>query len=559
MSRIQFPEDVEFTHVAVESANRTCEHCCAYLYVTDTRHRFVWSKSGPTHLIVQVLKCLEPSCVGYKVRVGQEAELAVALPYWSVTWDVFAWIGHRRFARHWSVPQILEELSDRYHIDASEDWAEDYLRCYQRMVAAREANVQEWAADYQGVEDVMLTIDGLQPEKGHETLYVVRELRAHRVWFAEPLLSSSTQEVQKLFERAARIAKELGKPVRCWMSDKQDAFVKGVASVFPDVPHRYCANHFLRDLAKPVLEADSHAKVQMRTKVRGLRDIEKRLLQEVIPAEVQQQCCADAVTQDCRVEGPHCAQGSERQKVVFDYCQAVRGILNNDQGGPITPPGLRMANALKLVAQSIAQCVGDDSSTPDSGLRQLQRCIERGLGQVCEQLQAVELYSAETKKVFELLDSAQGSAKNRKARFTRLAAKFLKSQDPIYQHMGRIMQSFGKGLFAGGDDPELPVDNLELERAFRLPKSHERRIHGHAHAGVRIVRQGASLMLVLDAHCRHPKPFEPEELAGYADAPFPDAQLDSERRRRIMRLARSSKQLPLLLAELEARYRRAAA
>ena len=49
----------------------------------------------------------------------------------------------------------------------------------------------------------------------------------------------------------------------------------GIAAEFPGVPHRYCDNHFLRDLAKPVLEADSHTKVQMRHKVRGLRKIEQ--------------------------------------------------------------------------------------------------------------------------------------------------------------------------------------------------------------------------------------------------------------------------------------------
>ena len=52
----------------------------------------------------------------------------------------------------------------------------------------------------------------------------------------------------------------------------------GIAAEFPGVPHRYCDNHFLRDLAKPVLEADSHAKVQMRRKVRGLRKIEQAVL-----------------------------------------------------------------------------------------------------------------------------------------------------------------------------------------------------------------------------------------------------------------------------------------
>ena len=65
-----------------------------------------------------------------------------------------------------------------------------------------------------------------------------------------------------------------------WLSDRQDAFVTGIAAEFPDVPHRYCDNHFLRDVAKPVLEADSHAKVRMRKKVRGLRTIEQAVLKQ---------------------------------------------------------------------------------------------------------------------------------------------------------------------------------------------------------------------------------------------------------------------------------------
>ncbi len=133
---------------------------------------------------------------------------------------------------------------------------------------------------YRNVKDLVLTIDGLQPEKGHETLYVVRELRLKRVWFATPLLSSSGPEVKSVLEQADAWAKRLGKPVRLWISDKQKAFVTGIAEVFAGVPHRYCSNHFLRDLAKPVLERDSHAKVQMRRKVRGLRQVERSVLDE---------------------------------------------------------------------------------------------------------------------------------------------------------------------------------------------------------------------------------------------------------------------------------------
>ena len=134
------------------------------------------------------------------------------------------------------------------------------------MLAARQQDPQVVAAAYRHVEALVLSIDGLQPEKGHETLYVVRELNAKRMWFAEALLSSNADEVRRLLIQARAWATQLGLPVHLWLSDKQDAFVTGIAAEFPGVPHRYCGHHFLRDLAKPMLDADSHAKVKMRRK-----------------------------------------------------------------------------------------------------------------------------------------------------------------------------------------------------------------------------------------------------------------------------------------------------
>ncbi len=147
------------------------------------------------------------------------------------------------------------------------------------MLAARQQDAELLRRQYESVAEIILCIDGLQPEKGHETLYVVRELTQKRVWFAEALISATEGEVRRLIQKAKEWAQSLGTPVGLWVSDKQDAFVKGIAVEFPDVPHRYCDNHFLRDVAKPVLEADSHAKVQMRKKVRGLRTIEQTVLQ----------------------------------------------------------------------------------------------------------------------------------------------------------------------------------------------------------------------------------------------------------------------------------------
>jgi hypothetical protein len=67
----------------------------------------------------------------------------------------------------------------------------------------------------------------------------------------------------------------------------------------------------------------------------------------------------------------------------------------------------------------------------------------------------------------------------------------------------------------GGEAADFPEDNLDLERWFKHPKGHERRIHGRRHAGVRIVQQGPTLMLALDAHIHHDGPFTVNDLQPY--------------------------------------------
>jgi hypothetical protein len=247
------------------------------------------------------------------------------------------------------VPQLRFELLDSYDIVLSEDAIEDYLQSYQCMLAARQQDLGLLKEEYRATRHVMLSIDGLQPEKGHETLYVVRELRQERVWFAEALLSSATAEIRPLIVRARDWAKGLDRPVRLWMSDKQDAFVTTIAQEFSGVPHRYCSNHFLRDLAKPMLELDSHAKVQMRGRIRGLRGIEREVL------KLRAMHGTDHEKQER--PSPTLLLETNGLGVVLDYCAAVRGIINDSQGGPLRPPGLRMSEALGEVQRSLRRNV----------------------------------------------------------------------------------------------------------------------------------------------------------------------------------------------------------
>ena len=349
-----WPKDTDFALWELDVLDRDCPFCGRFMHICDHRYRRFHSLEGPVELVCKLNHCPDVACQGHAKTISPELEMTIALPKMAIGWDVFCWIGHRRFSRHWSIPQIEAELSDQYRIEISADAIGRYILRYQVMLAARQEDPKTLLEQYQSVDEIILCIDGLQPEKGHETLYVVRELTQKRVWFAEALISATAEEVRRLIAKAKQWAGALDKKVGLWLSDRQDAFVTGIAAEFPDVPHRYCDNHFLRDVAKPVLEADSHAKVTMRKKVRGLRKIEQTVLKRQ-GAETPKDTTAADPESSVGVVMPAVTppQVDAAGAVVLDYCAAVRGIVNDDQGGPLHPPGLRMAEALNEVRESI--------------------------------------------------------------------------------------------------------------------------------------------------------------------------------------------------------------
>lgn len=383
----RWPAGTTFKRIALAVEDRSCPVCDRAMHVCDHRYHALWTFEGPTQVVNRLVRCPDPSCQSRGRTFSPEAELSISMPRWCIGWDVLCWLGQRRFARHWSVPQLRLELKDTHQIALSDDAIAHYLGLDHTMLAARQQDPERLAEAYRDIASLVLTIDGLQPEKGHETLYVVRELMSKRVWFAEPLLSSATQEVQGLLVLARQWAERLAKPVRGWMSDKQEAFVTAIATEFPGIPHRYCQHHFLRDLAKPVLDMDSRAKVQMRRTVRGLRAIERGVLEErrratapeptsphetskadaaplsELPAAAAPVPCAASDVGVVRTDRPFEATGGaaagepggeeEAGEVVRGYCAAVRGILNDSQGGPLHPPGVRMREAFQDVRDSL--------------------------------------------------------------------------------------------------------------------------------------------------------------------------------------------------------------
>src|SRR6059036_2602497 len=166
----RWPEDTGFTRIELGVEERWCRTCGGALTTCDHRHHRVFTLAGPRHLVCKLAHCPTRACPAHSQTIRPEAETTIAMPWWVRGWDGVCWLGQRRFARHWSVGQLRTELADTYQIPLSHDAIDRSLRRYQQMRAARQREPQQFAAAYAAVDAVVLAIDGLQPEKGHETL-----------------------------------------------------------------------------------------------------------------------------------------------------------------------------------------------------------------------------------------------------------------------------------------------------------------------------------------------------------------------------------------------------
>src|SRR5687768_1702444 len=132
--RFRWPEGTVFRQMALDVEQKCCTRCGGPLHVCTQRRRRIYTLQGPLEVCCRLARCADADCPSRPGTLSPAAELSLALPGWLVGWDVFCFIGHRRFARHWSVPQIRCELSDSYQIRLSEDAIEVYLRRYQAML-----------------------------------------------------------------------------------------------------------------------------------------------------------------------------------------------------------------------------------------------------------------------------------------------------------------------------------------------------------------------------------------------------------------------------------------
>jgi len=300
---------------------RVCPTCSGPLWSAATARRTVVTLEGLVQLRLQVRSCRDPACPRHRVCLRPEQEGRFALPQHEFGLDVIALVGRLRHAEHRSVPEIHAELVRR-GVPICARSVGNLLDRYDELLALSLSDAVRLRRITAAAGKVVLAIDGLQPDVGHEVLWVLRDGLTGEVLLARSLLSSTRDDLARLITEVKRA---LAVPIVGVISDGQDSIRKAVKTALDSVPHQLCQFHYLREAVKPVYEADRHAKVQLKKKVRGIRPIERQ------------------------IEG---RPGAEAE-AIRGYCAAVRSALTDDGRPPLEASGLKLQGRLAAVAGSL--------------------------------------------------------------------------------------------------------------------------------------------------------------------------------------------------------------
>jgi len=144
-----------------------CEQCGQLLWVAYHRHRTVTTPSGLWKLTLVVRQCIQPSCPRSHQRYHPEEEARWALPHGEFGLEVIALVGRWRFREHRSVPEMHQALLAR-GISIAERSVTHLMQRYEELVTLRVRDQERIKARLQKQGHVILAIDGLQPDVGHE-------------------------------------------------------------------------------------------------------------------------------------------------------------------------------------------------------------------------------------------------------------------------------------------------------------------------------------------------------------------------------------------------------
>jgi len=305
----------------LHTSAKRCPSCGKTMWSAYVNYRTVTTLEGMQRLRLHIRRCPTVSCSRYNQPYRPEEEGRMALPEHEFGLDVIALIGALRYQDHRSVPEIHQALLAR-GLPICERSVTNLLDRYDELVSLRLSDSHRLQQILAKQGRVILALDGLQPDVGHEVLWVLRDCLSGEVLLARSLLSSTERDLAGLI---AEVGGYLPVPIVGVVSDGQHSIRNAVTRALPRVAHQLCHFHYLREAARPIYEADRHAKKELKKRVRGIRPIERQV-------ETRKDPEAEAVR---------------------GYCSAVRSAITDDGRPPLQASGLKLRGRLSAVTASL--------------------------------------------------------------------------------------------------------------------------------------------------------------------------------------------------------------
>jgi hypothetical protein len=508
-----------------------CPVCRHRTYADYNNFRTITTLDGVIRLTLTIRRCPNPACTRFLRPYRPEAEPHFALPYHEFGLDVMTLVGRLRHAEHRSIPEIHRELTRR-GIVVAQRTVTNLLDRYDELRALATADPQRLEPLLRPQGRVILAIDGLQPDVGHEVLWVLRDCLSGEILLAKSLLSSTAKDLAGLIDQ---VRKALPVPITGVVSDGQESIRNAVKQALTGVPHQLCHFHYLREAAKPISEADRHAKKGLKKRVRGIRKIERAAEEK-----------AEGGEDDAEAE------------VVRGYCAAVRAALTDDGLPPLAASGLKLHDRLNRIAASLDHVAAAAGRLP-GGLVRLRQLLRRGLEETADLFPAVRESYKWVKRAARILKNEEGlPAKKVRRRLVQLLVRMRKAVATTTEPSVRaglkqflkVTRSYWPGLFRCYESPDVPRTNNDLEQTFGSHRYHERRASGRRRGSPGLVVMGSAR--VISGLATRLRPDEGLVLRpGYVER-WQESRADLERRRESRRKQRRFRHDPAAyLARLE--------
>jgi hypothetical protein len=334
-----------------------CPHCGIKLKRSHT----AWNKkistlTGVIHAWSMAYACPNTLCLHPGVTYKSSEAESLSMKHSSYSYDVLCLVGELRFKQHRTCKEIAEALNER-GIITSERYAQSLYERYQTLLSASlDDHVRQSLAETTAQNGgIILSMDGVQPEKGNEMLYVIREVFSGTILAAQNMKSGAAAELRTLIDPII----EMGYPIVGIVSDGQVSIRQAFESLLPDVPYQYCQYHYLKDIAKPVVDADRKLKMELKKSMRGLRDVERKVEQAEKKAN-------EAVQTNAVANSDSGAPANTETQVAKGYVAAVRALLLEDGEPPLDLPGMLIYERAQAIQASLQRCLAKKRASSPS-------------------------------------------------------------------------------------------------------------------------------------------------------------------------------------------------